>query len=389
MVEVFIRRGWPALVAAALIGLAFVPGIERQGVDVAELPDRPLDALGIVLIFALGAPIALLLRWPAVALTITGAAFCAYELLRYPTTFAALGMLVAVVGAAALLARFRVLTAALGLVVYMMLAASLTAMGSPASWLDFSMFGLVLIALWAFGSWMRVRSRAAVERRARDEREIVAAERARIARDMHDVVTHHVTAMVVQADAAQFTIDDRARSVTSLERIGDAGRAALADLRLMLAALDGAPDQNAPGQNAPDQNAPDQNAPSHGREPTPADLSDVVERARATGQPVSLDEHGTPQAMTGAARLVIIRVVQESLTNALKHATGSDTRVRIEYRKTEVEVEITTEASVKQGIGTGSGRGLVGLRERVELAGGEFRAGAVAHGFSVYARVPL
>jgi signal transduction histidine kinase len=379
MVEVFIRRGWPALVAAALIGLAFVPGIERQGVDVAELPDRPLDALGIVLIFALGAPIALLLRWPAVALTITGAAFCAYELLRYPTTFAALGMLVAVVGAAALLTRFRVLTGAVGLVVYVMLAASLTVMGSPASWLDFSMFGLVLIALWAFGSWMRARSRAAVERRARDEREIVATERARIARDMHDVVTHHVTAMVVQADAAQFTIDDRARSVTSLERIGDAGRAALADLRLMLAALDGAPDQNAPGQTAP----------SHGREPTPADLSDVVERARATGQPVSLDEHGTPQVMTGVARLVIIRVVQESLTNALKHATGSDTRVRIEYRKTEVEVEITTEASVKQGIGTGSGRGLVGLRERVELAGGEFRAGAVAQGFSVYARVPL
>jgi signal transduction histidine kinase len=121
----------------------------------------------------------------------------------------------------------------------------------------------------------------------------------------------------------------------------------------------------------------------------PVDLSDVIERARATGQPVSLDEHGTPQVMTGVARLVIIRVVQESLTNALKHATGSDTRVRIEYRKTEVEVEITTEASVKQGIGRGSGRGLVGLRGRVELAGGEFRAGAVAQGFSVYARVPL
>lgn len=364
----YMPRRWPVLLAVALVGLAFVPGIERQGVDVAELGDRPLDGLGIVLIVALGAPVALLLRWPGLSLAVVGAAFCAYQLLRYPTSFAALGLLVAVAGAAALLQRFRLLTATLAVVVYILFAVSLTLIGSPSSPLDFGTFGLVLILLWALGSWLRARGVAAAERRVNVEREIVTAERARIARELHDVVTHHVTAMVVQADAAQYTVNDFERATTNLSQISNSGRAALTDLRAMLGALDGSPDSS--------------------REPAAVEVRELVEHATSAGQPVELDERGVPRALTGAAGLAIARVVQEGLTNALKHATGAKTMVRIEYGETDVKVEIRTDGSSNSGIGRGSGRGLVGLRERVEVIGGELHAGPDADGFSVCARVP-
>lgn len=95
-------RRWDVLVEAALVGLAFVPGVERKGVDLAELPDRAMDALGWMLLLAQGATVALLQRRPAARLAVVGSAFGAYQLLGYPTTFAALGLLVCVVGAGAL-----------------------------------------------------------------------------------------------------------------------------------------------------------------------------------------------------------------------------------------------------------------------------------------------
>jgi len=360
-------RHWDILTAAALVGLSFVPGVERQGVDLAELPDGAMDTWGWVLLIAQGAAVALLRSRPALCLALVGTAFAAYQLLGYPTTFAALGLLVAVVGAGALVRRQRrsvALTAAVG---YVLLCIALGGVGSPTRILDHIVFGLLLASLWVVGAWMRNRVQTQRRRSAEAERVAVELERARLARELHDVITHHVTAMVVQADAAQYGTDDATRTSASLAMIGDTGRAALTDLRGLLGALDGTVDDAA-------------------RTPAITDVQDLVDRARAGGQPVEFHREGEPRTLDAARELAVVRVVQESLTNAIKHANGAPTRVRIRYDETEIDVTVTNETAGAVGLG-GGGHGLAGLRERIALLGGEFTAGPSADGFAVRARI--
>src|SRR5262249_55022754 len=156
------------------------------------------------------------------------------------------------------------------------------------------------------GTWMRARARQEAERRRDAASSAIAQERARIARELHDVVTHHVTAMVVQADAAQFVVADAPeRAVSGLAAISDTGRRTLAELRYFLGVLDPVPEV--------------ERAPAVGR------LGDLVEQTRSAGQPVELSEEGERQPMTHGAELAAYRVVQEALTNALKHAPGRRT----------------------------------------------------------------
>ncbi|PYG02282.1 Signal transduction histidine kinase [Georgenia satyanarayanai] len=361
-------RRWEALLAVALVGLALVPGVARQGVDLAELPDRAMDPVGWALLVAQGASIALLRRWPAAGLAVVGTAFGAHQLLGYPTTFAALGLLVALVAAGALTQRRRVVTAGCALAGYVLLSAALAAADSPTGAWDFVVFGLMLASLWLVGSWLRGRVRAQEGRRREAERAAVERERSRIARELHDVVTHHVTAMVVQADAAQYS-PDRDATRTVLTTISDTGRAALTDLRGLLGALDGADDGTT-------------------REPAVVDVEELVAKARAAGQPVDLVQLGESPPRGAATSLAVSRLVQESLTNAMKHARGAATQVRVQYEESGVEVSVTTERALEPGLGRGSGQGLIGLRERVALLGGVLDAGPVDGRFVVHARIP-
>jgi signal transduction histidine kinase len=364
-----LSRRWDVLAAAALVGLAFVPGVERQGVDLAELPDRAMDALGWVLLIVQGAAVALLRRWPVVCLALVGTAFSAYQLLAYPTTFAALGLLVAVVGAGALVRRHRRAVAAAAAGAYVLLCIALGWVGSPTRVLDHIVFGALLASLWVVGAWLRNRAQTQRQRNIDAERDAVEAERGRIARELHDVITHHVTAMVVQAEAAQYSTHDSARTGTTLATIGETGRAALTDLRGLLGALAGTADED--------------------RMPAITAVEELVERARMGGQPVELTQEGDPRTLDAAPALAVVRIVQESLTNAIKHAGGAPTDVRVRYDETEIDVTITTEAATGTGIGGGGGYGLVGLRERVALVGGRFEAGPSADGFVVHARIPV
>ncbi len=364
-------RRWDVLVAAALVGLAFVPGVERQGVDLAELPDRAMDALGWMLLVAQGATVALLQRRPAICLAVVGSAFGAYQLLGYPTTFAALGLLVCVVGAGALVRRHRRATVACAAGGYVVLCGALTRVGSPTSLLDHVVFGLLLSSLWVVGTWLRGRALAQQQRSAEAALDAVETERGRIARELHDVITHHVTAMVVQAEAAQFAVDDGERTRTTLATIGETGRAALTDLRGLLGALDSATDAS----------------PDSARMPAITDVEEYVERARAGGQPVELVREGEPRTVDAASALAVIRVVQEALTNAIKHAYGAATLVRIRYDEKEIDVRVTTETAAAPGWGNVSGYGLIGLRERIALGGGRFEAGHVGAEFVVHARI--
>jgi signal transduction histidine kinase len=359
--------GGDITLAVALFVLSFVPGIAHQGTDLGVLPDRvPMDAVGVFLLLAQSLPLAVRRRWPAVCLAVVCGAFAAFQLLGYATAFASLGMVVSLYSAGAHLRRGRVAVAVAAVGAYVVFAFGLHAVGSPEQPQDYLMFGLVLAAFWAVGAWVRDRAAREADRRRLAEEAVVTAERGRIARELHDVVTHHVTAMVVQADAAQFLPPDRV--TTSLSAIGGSGRHALTDLRYLLGALDG----------------------NSAKEPAAGDLPDLVARSRAAGQPVELVEHGQARPMASAAEVAAYRVVQEALTNALKHAAGSRTVVNVHHSDEWMDLEVSTDKSSRPGLGRGSGRGLLGLRERVNVVGGDLRANSRPDGgFTVWARIPL
>lgn len=363
------RRLWDVLIAIALVGLAFVPGVERQGVDIGELPDRPLDGIGWMLLIAQGAGVALLRRWPTVSLAVVGVAFFLYQSMAYPTTFAALALLVVVVGAGALIRTGRLLTAAAAALVYCALAIVLTERGSPTAPLDFVVFGLLLAALWVAGAWLQSRAEAQALLRERHQRDAVDAERRRIAREMHDIVTHHVTAMVIHADAARIAAQDESTRA-AFDVISDTGRAAMRDLRDLLGALRDASD-------------------STGRDPAVVEVDELVERARAAGQPVAVTQRGDVSALPARAALAVTRVVQEGLTNAMKHAPGAQTDVAVTVDAGWAEVTVVSAQTSRRGLGRGSGQGLAGLRERVTGLGGSLDVSRQPDRFVIHARMPL
>jgi signal transduction histidine kinase len=357
-----------AVFAAVLAALAFAPGLVDNGVDLAELPHRPLDAAGIVLGLGQCLPLVLRRRAPLVCLTLVAAVFAADQLLAYPPSFGSVGLLGALYAAGAYLDR-RSVPLVVAVLAYLGLCLGLHALGSPELPVQYLTFFLVLAGCWAAGQWLRT-WRASVEtQRAHSAQLAVAGERARIARELHDVVTHHVTAMVVQSDAAQFVLTGAPdRAADGLTAISDTGRRALAELRSLLDVLDGA-----------------------GATPAVTPLAELIARVRSAGQPIRFVQHGTQRADTpDGVTLAAYRVVQEALTNAVKHAPGTDTLVQVDYAEDDITVRVANEQLLGGPPRTsGGGRGIAGLRARVDAVGGELSASPGADGFVVKARLPL
>lgn len=366
--------------ALVLAVLSFAPPLSDLGARLGDLPVHGASAVSVALALAQALPVAVRTRWPSVCLAATGTAFAVHESLGYPPTFASLGLYIALYSAGAHLGRRRRTVALAATGGYALFAAVLRSLGSPDQAGDFALFYAVLAAVWALGAFVRAQRAKETEHRERAARAAIAAERGRLARELHDVVTHHVTAMVVQADAAKYLTGDPGRLEESLGAIGTTGRRALTELRFLLGLLE------ATGES-----------PRRDRAPVPGRVPDLVEQARASGQPVELTEEGEDREMTMAARLTAYRVVQESLTNAVKYAAGRPTRVRLAHDPGGTHVEVTTEgasggesAALRDGgPGVSGGQGLAGLRERVELLGGDFTAApAPDGGFRVHARIP-
>lgn len=365
-----LRARWDAVVAAALILLSFVPGVAQQGLELAGLPDRPLDPGGLCLIVVQGGSVALLRRWPGLALAVCFSAFAAYQLLGYPTTVAALALLVCLVGAGALSVRHRGAVAVAMLAAYVAFAVVLLRLDRALAVTDAVVFGMMLAALWLWGSWLRTQTSARRERARQAEEDAIAAERSRIARELHDVVTHHVTAMVIQAEAGRLRAELDDETSRLLSSIAEGGRATLVDLRSLLGALE----MTAEGS----------------REPALQSVAEIVARARSTGQEVRLEERGEPRVLRGAAGLAVVRVVQESITNARKHAGDGAAGVIVEYAPDAILVEVTSRRRDRAAPGvTVGGRGVIGMRERVESLGGELRAAREGDLFAVRARIPV
>jgi signal transduction histidine kinase len=354
-----------SVLALVLAALAFVPGFSGNGILLGELHDRSLDGFGVALGLLQCLPLALRRRFPGPVPAVVGVAFVADQLAGYPSPFSSIGLFVAVYSAGAHQGRWRRPTQIVATLAYAGLIAGLIARGSPEQPLQFVSFYVALLACWAGGTWITDRARTEAERRRLASEAAVTRERSRIARELHDVVTHHVTAMVVQADAAQFQKDPGAVTA-SLENVSDTGRRALGELRTLLEVL-----------NAP---ADESRAPVAGR------VEDLVEQVRAAGQPVELVVEGSPDRLAGGAELAVYRVVQEGLTNAMKHAAGYPTSVRLVYGLAETNISVISDGPVCAEAGTG--HGLAGLRERVAVFGGRFESGPSGEGFAIRARIP-
>ncbi|SDR22580.1 Signal transduction histidine kinase [Thermostaphylospora chromogena] len=356
--------------ALLLTVLSLLPEFHGHGTQIGGLPTRPYDELAVAVIALECLPLTVRRRWPAVCIVLVALGFSLDQLLAYHSP-AGIALPVALVSTGAHLERHRRVTAVLLSVAYLSLMVTLDRLGGNETPGDLALLYLTLVLSWRIGAWLRSTRAAEAERRRRVAEATRAAERTRIARELHDVVTHHVTAMVVQAEAARYLTADPDRLEAALNAVADTGRQAVADLRRLLDLLN----------------------PDHDADVAPAstgDLRMLVEQTRRAGQPVEFTERGEPARSAGSAGGVAYRVVQEALTNALKYAHGSRTVVLVDHEEKEITVEVTTDGSgSRTGSVGGSGRGLAGLRERVEALGGEFSAGHREDGgFQVWARIP-
>jgi signal transduction histidine kinase len=227
--------------------------------------------------------------------------------------------------------------------------------------------------------WLLERDRAAAVREAVD------AERARIARELHDIVSHNVSIMVVQAGAAREVMDSRpAEAQEAMRAVEAAGRDAMTELRHLLGLL-------APAADGSDE---DDLTPQPGLDR----LGELIDRVAFAGLPTEVRVAGEPRPLPGGVDVTAYRIVQEALTNALKHGSGGAAEVTIRHAGHTLRVEVlTTGPSVLTGDGVppgggppGAGRGLAGLRERVAVYGGTLDARRrLGGGYRVRARIPL
>lgn len=244
--------------------------------------------------------------------------------------------------------------------------------GGPSNVL---VYVLAVVLAWTAGRWHRAQRERVVARMRR----AVAEERARIAREVHDVVAHSVSVMVIQASAAEdgFTANpEQARQ--ALRVIDRTGRSALGELRILLHAV-----RPEPGGD--------------GRQPPPGmdRLDELAATVRTAGLTVELRQEGRTAAPAAAVDLAGYRIVQEALTNTLRHAGATRVRVSVRYSGESVRIEVLDNGrhggrSSGPSLSAGSGRGLIGMRERATLLGGSLEAGPGPDGgFEVRAVLPI
>jgi signal transduction histidine kinase len=249
--------------------------------------------------------------------------------------------------------------------------------------------GAVVFGVWAFGERRRTRGlyvqqleeRAAQLERDRDREAKLAVsnERTRIAREIHDVVAHGLSIMIVQADGGLYAADaSPEQAKKALATIGDTGRASLTEMRKMLGLLK----QDAQPELDPNQPRP---------QPGVSSLPELIDNVRQTGLLVDYQVTGTPRDLPALLGLTAYRIVQEGLTNTLKHAgPGARTSVQLDFGREMLTVVVTDDGR-GAGLAPGSdpGHGLIGMRQRASISGGTVSAGPkTGGGYEVIAKLP-
>jgi signal transduction histidine kinase len=336
-------------------------------------PDAGDRAIAVAIVVAHVAPLAVRRRWPLAVLAAMIATALIAPVIGVPVVALGPASLVAVYTVGALFAPPRS-TTILGV------ASAAMAIAVIASGMD---AGTVVTNALAFAVawWLGDRSRRALaqadaERVAASDvaARAVAAERLRIARELHDIVAHAMSVIAVQAGSGRMVIHESPEVARqALTTIEQTSRGALQEMRRLLAVLrDGTQDAST-------------------LEPSPgvADIGELVATTAQQGIAVQLRTDGEPVELPAGAGLCAYRIVQEALTNVRKHARATAAEVALRYGGDALEIEV-----VDDGVGANSakdrgGHGLIGLRERAELYGGTFDAGPMASGFRVWARIPV
>jgi signal transduction histidine kinase len=370
--------------AGALAALAMVTGVVLV-VPRAQIEPPPTPLI-LAWAAALAAPLALRRRYPLLVLAVTAVHFPLYWAVGQVNEIAAWLVLgVAVYSAAAYgqrrRARWAVLAATL-LVIGTAVLPGVVAGGPPVELAAVALFDAMPFVLgWSLGTTMRTlrEYRAELEERNRqldrereaNARRAVLEERVRIARELHDVVAHHVSVMGVQAGVARRLFDrDPGEAVAAIGSVETASRQAIADLQQLVGVLR--------RQEEGDDLAP---------QPSLRRLPELVEQMRQAGLPVELTMAGRPRPLPAGVELSAYRIIQEALTNTLKHAGPAHAAVAIRYDDGAVELEVLDDGrGPPPGRPETGGKGLVGMRERVSLYGGRLDAGArPGGGFRVHA----
>lgn len=375
------RRLPPLAVDAALAAVVGTVQIVSIAVTDADDPSERMTWWGWALVAVQVVPLVWRRRSPLVVAFVSGMGSLAFGLANLPDPAIQFTLAVALYTAAAYRPRSVTLPVAVSVAVVCALSIVVDRQADVA---DAAVNYLVAIGAWVVGDSTRSqRERTAwLAQRQHDEaRRATAEERVRIARDLHDVVAHHISVIVVQAEAAQEVLAaDPERAEGAMAAVADTARTALGELRRMLGLL----------------------RSDAGRTPQPdlAAVDDLVRSVRGAGLAVELRTTGAPRPVGGVVGLTAYRVVQEALTNVLRHAGADRACVDLRFEDDALVVCVADDgrgtSSGRAGggrdgaDGNGVGHGLRGMRERVGSVGGEVDAGPSPEGgFVVRARLPL
>jgi signal transduction histidine kinase len=370
-----------ALLAAAVTAMVLV--------DLASPTDavgvRRTDALAVLLSLLQTLPLAFRRRAPLVAFVLTLAGVCAYYPLGYEVTDGTLATFVGVYTVAAYEDRRKSLVG-LGLLAFGMTWYWLTR-AEPFDPTTPIWIGILGLLSWGLGEYVRARRaytadvEALAERldraRALEARQAAWQERARLARELHDVIGHTVNVMVIQAGAGRRTLaSDRGLAERAFQTIESTGREALEELDRLLGIL-----------------RTEEDEPELPPQPGLEQLHALAGRFEDAGLPVEITIEGNEVPLPRSLDQSAYRILQEALTNALRHAGGTIAHVAVRYRNDRLELEVANDGREDrrpQNHRPGGGRGLIGIRERVALFGGDLEAGPRAGGgFVVRCRFPL
>jgi signal transduction histidine kinase len=369
----------------ALIGVVLT-AVAVWSVNVIGTPFAGPTWLKVIWPLLIGAPLALRRRAPLLGWTIVWAGISLQALITGNSPEGLELMFVMAVGSYSVAAHSTLRRALAGLavttvgaIIYGQANHDIMSGNTGNEW-SAAFFATALLATWLAGVFVRDRREAKAQAartaaaEGRAER-AVADERARMARELHDIVSHNLSVVVLQAAGAQAAGGTDAGP--TLEKIERSGRQALAEMRRLLGVLR-QPDEPAAG-------------PELSPQPGVAELAALAEGVRAAGLPVVLVIDAEPDRLPAAVDISAYRIVQEALTNVLKHAGQASAQVTVRCGADEVLIEVTDDGAGPQAGGPpDGGHGLAGMRERVTLFGGELVAGPrPAGGFAVRARLPL
>ncbi len=366
---------------ALVLGVALVTDLADQDLP-ADSPLRPADALGYVLVALLVLPLALRRRFPASVFALIFVDAVVVTTLFYRPTSYGFGLIVATYTVARWCRPTISLVAfALAQAFAVFVKVRVEIAGIDVGWFNWPMDAVYMGAAWFLGRSIRTRQEYAValehSREALAER-AVQDERARIARELHDAVGHSISVMTLHVGAAEELIGKQPqRAKQALASAGDVGRSALAEMDQLLGLL-----------------RDDETDPAPILQPSLANLGTLVAEFRELGLVVETTIEGRPAPIPTAVDQSAFRIVQEALTNTLKHAGPTDAEVHVTFSDADLAVEIRDHGRPSRPHRASDGhrsQGIIGMRERTKLLGGSLEVGRCRDddGFRVAARLPL